>query len=102
MQLQKLLCEYVYSLRVAKSQGSFKADEHHIVSTVDCAGLDMSMIAVSKIYKLNYIAIYRLAEKVTSPKILCATGSPLLRMLLSSISSSNKLGNRWVTKVLSS
>ena len=52
MQLQKLLCEYVYSLRMAKSQGSFKADEHHIVSTVDCASLDISMIVVFKIFEL--------------------------------------------------
>ena len=44
--------------------------------------------------------ISRLTEKITSPKILCATGSPRLRMLLSSISSSNKLINRLVRKLL--
>ena len=41
VQLQKLLCENIHSLRMAKSQGSLKADEHHIVCTVDCASLDI-------------------------------------------------------------
>ena len=39
MQFQQLLCEDVDSLRMAKSQGSLEADEHHIVGAVDRAGL---------------------------------------------------------------
>ena len=58
------------------------------------------MLAVEDGESEPSMAIKILATRVTSPKILCATGSPLLRMLLSSMSSSNKLGNRRVREIL--
>ena len=45
VQLQKLLCENIHSLRMAKRQGSFKADEHHIICTVDCASLGIRLLS---------------------------------------------------------
>ena len=45
VQLQKLLSENIHSLRMAKRQGSLKANEHHIICTVDCAGLGIRLLS---------------------------------------------------------